>query len=101
MCKHRDKQSTKRLAGIRLQIRFDIIKQHGSYIVRRMEGEYSQHAHVSSMTGCKLLINLIHNNRLPTSDYLKGSCRRLLTVEEYARLRKKKQQYVNVNKGVR
>jgi hypothetical protein len=84
-----------------MDIKFDIVKQHGSYIVSRVEGEYSQHAHVSTMNGCRLLIKFIHENKLPTSKYLQDSCRRLLTEEEYAKLRPKKQRYHNVNKGVR
>jgi hypothetical protein len=84
-----------------MDIKFDIVKQHGSYIVSRVDGEYSQHAHVSTMNGCRLLIKFIHENKLPTSKYLQDSCRRLLTEEEYAKLRPKKQRYHNVNKGVR
>jgi len=84
-----------------MDIKFDIVKQHGSYIVSRVDGEYRQHAHVSTMNGCRLLIKFIHENKLPTSKYLQGSCRRLLTEEEYAKLRPKKQRYHNVNKGVR
>lgn len=82
-----------------MKIQFDIIKQHGNYIVRRVDGEYSQHAHLSSMKGCKLLIRLIHTNTLPSSRYLQESCRRLLSEDEYKRLRKK-QRYYNVNKGI-
>ena len=87
--------------GGELNIHLEIIKQHGSYIVSRADGEYSQHAHISTMNGCQLLIRLIRQNRLPTSKYLQGSCRRLLTEDEYARLKPKKQKYINVNKGVR
>lgn len=79
-----------------MDIKFNIIKKHGSYIVRRIDGGYSQHAHINKYSTCKLLIKLIHANKLPTSTYLQGSCKRLLTDEEYSRLRpKKKQQYVN------
>ena len=79
-----------------MDIKLNIIKKHGSYIVRRIDGGYNQHAHINKYSTCKLLIKLIHTNKLPTSEYLQGSCRRLLTDEEYSRLRpKKKQQYVN------
>ena len=87
--------------GDGLNIQFDIIKQHGSYIVSRADGEYSMHAHVSTMNGCRLLIRFIHTNRLPASKYLQGSARRLLTEDEYSQLKAKKQRYVNVNRGVR
>lgn len=102
MLRHWDKQSTIRLVGIGLQIKLDIIKDSNrGYIVKRLDGEYSQHSHVSSMNGARLLINMIRNNRLPTSEYLQTSCHRLLTDIEYNQLKRKKQQYVNVNKGIR
>lgn len=84
-----------------MAIKLDIIKQHGNYIVRRVDGEYSQHAHISTHKGCKILIKCIKRNKLPKSNYLKGSCKRLLTEEEYSRLRKPKDQYININKGCR
>ena len=84
-----------------LQIKLDIIKQHGSYIVRRVGGDYSFHAHISTYKGCKLLMDYIKKNKLAKSDYLKGSCKRLLTREEYSRLRKPKDHYININKGRR
>lgn len=84
-----------------LNIKLDIIKQHGSYIVRRIDGEYKQHAHISTMNGCKLLVDCIKRNKLPKSNYLKVSCQRLLSEEEYSRLRPSKQMYYNVNKGAR
>lgn len=82
-----------------MDIKFNIIKKHGSYIVRRIDGGYNQHAHINKYSTCKLLIKLIHANKLPTSEYLQDSCRRLLTEEEYVVLRPKKQKYIN--KGVR
>lgn len=84
-----------------LNIKLDIIKQHGSYIVKRVDADYSFHAHISTYKGCRLLIDCIKKNKLPKSDYLKGSCRRLLTREEYNRLRKPKDQYINIQKGPR
>ena len=89
------------MGGRCMDIKLDIIRQHGGYIVSRVDGEHSQHAHISTMNGCQLLIRFIHTNRLPTSAYLQGSARRLLTDDEYKQLRPKKQRYVNVNKGVR
>lgn len=91
----------KKIGGHRLLIKLDIIKQHGSYIVRRVDGEYQMHAHLSTYSGCKLLIDCIKRNKLPKSKYLIGSCKRLLTPEEYKRLRPSKQIYYNINKGVR
>ena len=104
MCrKAREEQSqTYQGEGDRLQIKLDIIKDSSrGYIVRRLGGSYEQHAHISTMNGCRTLINLIHNNKLPTSAYLQTSCHRLLTDVEYSQLKAKKQQYYNINKGVR
>jgi hypothetical protein len=85
-----------------MDIKFDIIKNSNrGYIVKRIDGEYSQHAHIRTINGCRQLINLINAGLLPTSKYLQGSCSRLLTKDEYRRLRQKKQRYVNVNKGAR
>lgn len=81
-----------------MDIKFNIIKKHGSYIVRRIDGGYNQHAHINKYSTCKLLIKLIHANKLPTSEYLQGSCRRLLAEEEYSMLKPKKQRYFNSNK---
>jgi hypothetical protein len=69
--------------------------------VIRVDGEYAQHAHIKALITCNTLITLLHNNKLPASKYLQGSARRLLTEEEYKMLKPKKQQYYNINKGVR
>ena len=84
-----------------MSIEFYIRKNSHGYIVIRKNDSGFKHAHVSSMNGCRMLINLISARRLPTSKYLQVSCSRLLTEEEYRGLRQKKQRYVNVNKGVR
>ena len=84
-----------------MDIKLSIIKQHGSYIVRRVDGEYKQHAHLKTMRACRELIKLISINKLPKSKYLRGSCQRLLTQEEYNQLRPSKQMYININKGCR
>ena len=87
--------------GSRLKVNLDIIKQHGNYIVRRTDGEYNQHAHISTMGGCRLLIDCVKRNKLPKSKYLVGSCKRLLTEKEYESLKKPKDCYYNVNRGIR
>ena len=85
-----------------LQIKLDIVPQiDGRYVVKRVGGEHKQHAHISTYKGCKILIDCIKKNKLPMSNYLKGSCKRLLTEEEYNRLRKPKDKYVNIQKGPR
>lgn len=84
-----------------MKIAFDIRNNSDSYIIIRVGGEYEQHAHIKTKRTCDKLIKLIKSNKLPMSEYLQGSCKRLLTDEEYARLRPFKQMYYNVNKGAR
>lgn len=85
-----------------MDIGFKIKKDSGrGYVVIRDNGLYEQHAHLSTMNGCRLLMSFVKQNRMPNSKYLQVSCARLLTEEEYKTLKPKKQQYVNVNKGVR
>jgi hypothetical protein len=87
--------------GGRMKIEFEIKPRNREYIVVRKGGAYIQHAHLNTMKGCKLLIRLINNYRLPDSKYLRISCQRLLTDEEYNLLRPGKEMYINVNKGVK
>lgn len=65
------------------------------YVVKRKSGCYEQHAHLSSLNGCRQLIYYINKGLLPKSSYLQGSCKRLLTEVEYAGLKKPKQRYYN------
>jgi hypothetical protein len=67
-------------------IEFDIKKDSNrGYLVIRIDGEYEQHAHLSTINGCRLLIHMINSGRLPKSKYLQISCSRLLTDDEYKR----------------
>jgi hypothetical protein len=84
-----------------LKNKFNVIKNSRGYVIVRVDGTYEQHAHIKTMDVCRLLIRLIEANKLPTSRYLQGSCRRLLLEEEYSQLKRKKQYYINVNKGCR
>lgn len=67
------------------------------YVVKRKGGCYEQHAHIASLNGCRQLIYYIHQGLLPKNRYLQGSCRRLLTDEEYQRLKRPKQKYYNTS----
>ena len=92
----------KQRGGIaRMKAELEIKQNSRGYILIRKHGEYSQHAHLKSLKACNDLIKLIELNKLPRGRYLKGSCKRLLTEEEYNQLRPGKQMYYNVNKGVR
>lgn len=85
-----------------MKIKLTIVPQEdGKYVVRREGGTRKQHAHISTYRGCEILIECIDRNKLPRSKYLNGSCERLLTIKEYKNLKKPKQKYFNINKGVR
>ncbi|SFN69805.1 hypothetical protein [Proteiniclasticum ruminis] len=56
-------------------------------VVRKNTTNYSQHSHLSSLNGAIRLIKLLDEGRLPRSDYLKESARRLLKDQEYMRLK--------------
>jgi len=72
------------------------------WIVTRTINEEERHSHLSTEGGCKTLIRLINQKRLPKSPYLKEAARRLLTEREYEKLSDKvKQRYYNVGKKVK
>lgn len=84
-----------------ITIKFEVRETSRDYIVIRVGGEYSQHAHIKTKQGVRELLYLIEKKWLPRSEYLKESCRRLLTEDEFMELKQKKQRYYNVNKGIR
>ena len=84
-----------------MKIEFEIKQNSRGYIVVRKGGLYSQHSHHKTLRSCREVIKLISINKMPKSKYLRGSCQRLLTIDEYSGLRESKQMYVNINKGVR
>ena len=72
------------------------------WIVTRKLDNKELHSHLNSKGGCLTLIRLIKQNKMPKSDYLKESARRLLTSKEYEKLSTRtKQKYVNVNRGIK
>ena len=84
-----------------MKVEFEIKRNSRGYIVVRKGGLYSQHSHHKTLRSCHEVIKLISINKLPKSKYLRGSCQRLLTVEEYNQLRESKDHYININKGIR
>jgi len=77
-------------------LEFIVLKDSSrGYVVKRKNGKYEEHAHLKTMNGCRQLLYYIKKGMLPKSEYLQGSCRRLLTTEEYDRLKKPKDRYYN------
>lgn len=74
-----------------------IVKRDGchGFVVSRKNKPREYHAHISTANGARTLINFINQGLLPRSVYLQGSARRLLTDEEYQRLKRPKQKYYN------
>ncbi|HBW12335.1 hypothetical protein [Proteiniclasticum sp.] len=56
-------------------------------VVRKNTTNYSQHSHLSSLNGAIRLIKLLEKGKLPHSDYLRESARRLLKDQEYTKLK--------------
>lgn len=55
-------------------------------VVRKDSSVYSEHSHLSSLQGAIQLIKLIDKGKLPSSEYLRQSARRILRDKEYLRL---------------
>ena len=56
-------------------------------VVRKNTTNYSQHSHLSSLNGAIRLVKLLEEGKLPHSDYLRESARRLLKEQEYMKLK--------------
>lgn len=70
------------------------------YIVYRKDTE--KHTHFKSKNGARKFLYLMNKNLLPQSPYFVESARRLLTEEEFNKLKtRRKQKYCNVNRGVK
>lgn len=82
-----------------MSIQFKIFKnERRDFIVKRIGGSYNQHAHLCTYDMAKQLVRMIKARRLPNSKWMRGSCKRLLTQEEYDGLKESKQRYYNHNK---
>ena len=79
-------------------MKFDIFPDYKGrgWIVKRMDiDKYEMHAHLVNAEACKRLVKLIEAGLLPKNEWMQGSCRRLLTRDEYDRLKKPKEKYLN------
>ena len=56
-------------------------------VVRKNTTNYSQHSHLSSLNGAIRLVKLLEEGKVPHSDYLRESARRLLKEQEYTKLK--------------
>ena len=76
--------------------KFKIVKVQDGWIVKRINGAYRQHAHFKDEEGCERLLKFLKANKLPYNKYYRGSCKRLLTNNEYKNLKPSKDRYYNI-----
>jgi hypothetical protein len=83
-----------------MKFKYYIATDRNGYKVLWREGT-DRHAHLRDMTKVNMLLHLIELNLLPRDEYMQESCRRLLSPEEFATLKKPKDKYHNVPRGLR
>lgn len=80
--------------------KYKILQTRNDFVVRNTELEYKKHAHFKKSKDIYKFINIISKGLLPKSSYWREAARRLLSEDEYEKLRdKRKPRYIN--KGVR
>ena len=67
----------------------------GGFVIIRVNGEYEQHSHVKTMGGIHQILRLIELGLEPRQPWMQEAVRRILTAEEYAKLKRCKEKYVN------
>lgn len=85
---------------------FKIINTRNEFILVNRNGEYHNHCHLKKESTCYLLMKIVKRRQLPRSTFLLEAARRLTVDEAYLheielKQKKKKQKYVNSQKGVR
>lgn len=81
----------------------------GDYItIANVKGDYDNHCHVKRMKTANMLVKLMKNKRIPKSNYLRESIKRVTLDKKYIRdidnkiiKDKSKQTYCNVGGGKR
>ena len=66
----------------------------GGFVIIRVNGEYDQHSHVKTMAGCQQVMRLVELGLEPKQPWMQTAVRRLLTEDEYAKLKRCKDKYV-------
>ena len=69
------------------------------WLLKRLNGKYSQHAHFYTKKDAEMVRRLIDSKTDTYSNGYKVAMERLLTKKEFKKL-KKKERYININKGV-
>ena len=87
---------------------YSVMKISEGYVIVNTNGEYRNHGHVKRLKTCKLIIKLIESNKVPNSDYLRGTVLRLSLDENYKNKvfnkiekDKEKLKYMNISRKYR
>lgn len=67
----------------------------GGYVIVRVGYPYEFHSHVDKMAGAHQIMRLIEKGLEPNQPWMQVAVRRLLTEEEYGKLKKCKEKYIN------
>ena len=78
-----------------MNLRIKTVK-HGYILYNENNGTHSHFSKYNTAMTCK---KMIERGVLPNNSYMKESCRRLIGDKQFGQLRKK-QKYINVNKGI-
>ena len=70
-------------------------RKTGGYVVIRVGYPYEYHSHCDKMAGAQQIPRLIDKGLEPNQPWMQEAVRRLLTEEEYGRLKKRKEKYIN------
>lgn len=82
--------------------RFTLGRVYNGYIVINSELDYSHHSHFMCESAARKCIKLIERKLVPKGRYFKEAIIRLIGLEEYSTfVERKKEKYINVNKGCR
>lgn len=78
-------------------MRFKIVNDqlNQRWVIYRVDGTPDQRCSTKRKRGCLTLLSLINNNAFPCSPWMQKSMRQLLTDDEFQRLKKPKDRYVN------
>ena len=84
-----------------------IIKKHNNhYVLINTKGKRKHHTHLKAVKTCRMLVGLVCNKTVPTSDYLKESAKRVSrdykykdTIDRKIEKNKDKQMFYRVNRG--
>lgn len=71
---------------MKLSIRYKPRCDERPWLLVRVGGEYSQHAHLKTKKDAVKLRNLLDKNLMPYSEEFKTAARRLLSEKEYKKL---------------